>query len=133
MKNELYLLIKEQQKEHNRLLELSMRLATLAKKEKPEKELELLMNERQEIIAGIDRNWKKLKNAPEEEAPGMMEKIGKTIEKILEMDRTSSEILQKRSSKMAENMKSINKGSVAVKSYGRGKSGGSGRFISIRK
>lgn len=133
MKNEMNLLIEEQEKKHDRLLDLSRQLATLATKEKPEEKLKLLMNEREKIIADIDRNWKKLENADGKSVSGGTEKIEKTIEKILALDKASSEILQKQSSKMAENMKSLNKGSRAMNSYGRGKSGGSGRFISVRK
>jgi len=133
MKNELNLLINEQKKEHDRLLALSIQLARLVKREKSEDKLKTLMEERQEVIATIDRNWEKLKNVSGKAVQGMTKKIEKTIEEILALDKASSEVMQKQNLATAKNMKSINKGSKAMKNYGRGKSGGSGRFISIRK
>lgn len=133
MKNKLDLLIEEQEKEHDRLLDLSAQLAVLLKQEKSGEKLKILMNERQEIIAGIDRNWEKLKNADGKPVPGNTKKIEKTIEEILKLDKASSEIMQKQGSAMTENMKSISKGGRAIKNYGRGKSGGAGRFISIKE
>ncbi|GMT42458.1 MAG: hypothetical protein IEMM0002_0869 [bacterium] len=137
MKNETDDLIEEQQKNHTSLLDFSKRLIAAVKEENSDDVLETLMEKRQGIIAGISRTGKKIKKSlagktslPDKKA---LDKLGKTIEEILALDRESGEILRKRKSSVADKMKSINMGSAAVKGYGRDKSGGTGRFISIRK
>lgn len=126
-------LTSEQQRNYDLLLKQSEKLVALIKGKDDESALEELIAARQqtiELMAGTDE---KIKKAGGKQKPKALEKLAKTIEKILALDRESGKLLETSKSSLAEKIKTISKSVAALKGYGPGTGPGSGKFISIRK
>lgn len=133
MENEIDLLIGERYKACELLLTQSRQLLALIEKDVDEGELEALLNGRQETIRLMESADGKIKKAKGKPDPKEIEKIGKTIEKIMELDRESSRLLERSKSGVAEKITEIMSNIAVVKGYGPDSGPGSGKFISVRK
>lgn len=133
MENEIDLLIDEHCKAYELLLEQSQQLFALVEKDVDEGELESLLKRRQETIRLMESADEKIKKAKGKPGPKEIERIGKTIEKILKLDRESSRLLEKSKSGVAEKITEIMTNITVVKGYGPDSGPGPGKFISVRK
>ena len=133
MENEIDLLIGDQYKTYELLLEQSRELLALIEKDAGEGELEALLKGRQETIRRMESGDEKIKKAKGKPGPKEMEKIGEIIKKILELDRESSRLLEQSKSGVAEKITEIMSNIAVVKGYGPDSGPGSGKFISVRK
>ncbi len=134
MKKNLDAIIAEQQKNFDMLLSLSQKqLRLLEPGEWEEGALEGLLKERTklfEAITALDVQLRAAVDGHEGKSHPGLERLHGTVQEILEADAKCGSILQGEKSKVFEQMQVVNKGSTALKGYGKKGNGGQSRFVS---
>ncbi len=135
MKSEMAKLMKEQLENYVGFLGVCERQVKLLQGDVGEAGLEELLKEREKLFALISAVDEKIKKAAQNPAEGRpdpedVKRLEETLKKVVEMDGKCGELLNKRKFSLADQIKSMNRSFTAVKGYGKGDAGGSGKFIS---